>query len=454
MQYVFKKKLRIHFAGILGDGIFKTAILASKNGYKVTGCDSQINYPNAEKKMKLLLEHEIHVEYGNAAEHVEGNDILVVSPALLYNENPNIEVIAAKQKGILMLWQVFLMKYIIRQSTLICVTGTHGKTTTALILEYMFWKEKQNVIVIAGEQIIGNMNCFDENTIYVVECEEFNNNFLAYEPDCIILTNIELDHPEISKDFKWLLNKYMMFLQKIKKNGCLIANLNNDGVKKLLKKTNLSQEIQIECLGRDERSYFVKKSNEEKIELIPPVKLKIIGCHNQENFNLAYMCMKRFVNNKKITYQKYIDFSGVTRRCQKVYENDNLVLYNDFGHHPTELLTVIKAILQEYRGRKLAVIWEPNRKGRTYYFHKEYSEALKIAKKVFVYKTYKENGIDLDEYFEKLEFCGKKYVYVDTEQELKNKLKEEIYNYGIYIVFSANKYNNLVNYVKEVLSNG
>jgi UDP-N-acetylmuramate--alanine ligase len=209
---------RIHFLGINGSGMAGVACLAKLNGFEVSGCDINRNGNYSQQ----LLDLDIRVDEGHSSKHLDEIDMLVLSPAVFFNDKyKDIEEIkVAMKKDIPILkWQEFLNEYLVGEKKLIGVCGTHGKTSTTTILS--------NVLEDLGcepSAIIGGINPRWDSGFrngngkyFVCESDEYFGNFHAYYPDYVILNNMEMEHPEYFSDYSTYQKNFSKFLKNIKK---------------------------------------------------------------------------------------------------------------------------------------------------------------------------------------------------------------------------------------------
>lgn len=214
--------MKIHFMGIGGSGLAPIAILAKKMGYDVTGCDISKNTAYA----KSLNDNGIEIIEGHDEKHVEEADIVAVTPAIFDYNPDHPELKAAKQKGILMTWQEFSGRYLQKGKDVIAIAGTHGKSTTTSLAGELLEDAGIDPIVEAGTIIKkwGAGYRYGQSNYFVIEADEFNNNYLNYHPLIAIINNIEMDHPEFFKDLNEVIDSFRNYIKNIRDNGYLIVN--------------------------------------------------------------------------------------------------------------------------------------------------------------------------------------------------------------------------------------
>jgi len=293
---------RIHMMGILGSGMSGVASLASKMGYKVTGCDLKTG--------------------GHSEEHLKDIDLLVVSPAILYQSQSEPEFIQAKARNIVITWEEFAGKYLMNDKIVIAVSGTHGKSTTTAMVGKILEDNGFDPLVIIGANVKSwnGSSRYGKGKYFIIEADEFNDNFLYYHPNIIVLNNIEFDHPDYFKDEKQLKESFDNFIKKLRPNGVLIRP---------------SQELRF--------------------------NLKIFGEHNQKNANMAFQVGK-LLNIPESNITKSLEnFEGIGRRMEEIGKN----IYDDYAHHPTAIKTTLAGLREKYKKEKILAVIEPHGYKRT-----------------------------------------------------------------------------------------
>lgn len=354
---------KIHFVGLGGSGISGVFKLAEKFGFEVSGCDSD---PQSAYLSGLT---------GHDTKHVDNADLVVTSPALLFQDKENPEISYAKKQGKLVTWQEFLAKYLQKDKTVICVAGTHGKSTTTAMLGKVLTDAGFDPLVMIGANVPewGGNSRYGKGKYFVTEADEFNNNFLNYHPEIIILNNIEFDHPDFFSSEKDVLESFDKFVRNLVGKKTLIANRDSHNVQKLLK--GIPTNINV-------ITYSLKDSNLE-------FKLKVSGKHNISNA-LGVIALGEILNldNKKVV-QSLSSFTGIERRSQLIGEPVGIKVYDDYAHHPTAIATTLEGLRSLYTENKIVAIIEPHGFSRTKATLALYKDVFKSVNKVFIGPIYK-----------------------------------------------------------------
>lgn len=347
---------RIHMMGISGSGMSGVASLASKMGYQVTGCDLKNG--------------------GHNPEHLTNIDLLVVSPAILYSESPDPELLLGKSKNIVTTWEEFLGTTLAKNKKMIAIAGTHGKSTTTGMVGKLLEDNRFDPIVMIGANVKswGGNSRYGKGDYFVVEADEFNDNFLHYNPEIIILNNIEFDHPDYFNSEKQLFESFHNFVNKLVGESVLIANWDNEGVRNLIDSLNLD-EIKLIKYSRETTDINLN--------------LKVLGDHNITNA-LGVIKLGKILNIDDIKIIESIEnFEGIGRRMEEIGKN----VFDDYAHHPTAIKTTLAGVRNKYSDSRIWAIIEPHGFKRTKALLTFYEGAFDSVDKALVGPIYKARDI-------------------------------------------------------------
>lgn len=352
----------VHFLGIAGSGTSACAKIAESQGFKVSGCDNNLSGEFLE-----IIQGIPAIE-GHSPDHLDGIDILAVSPAVLSLDPNNPELIAAKKRKIkIMTWQGFCGKYLTQGKFVIAVCGTHGKSTTTAMTAQILTDAKFDPTVLLGATIpswkanfrIGNSKYF------VIEADEFNDNFLSLNPEISVVTNIEFDHPEYFKDFDSYKTSFQNFFAKTK--SLIIANLSDKNTTEVLKEKEVSEE-----------NFFPPVSDYSKNLIDFP--LKVMGEQNIMNASAAFNTALNLEISASVAKKSLQEFSGIGRRMEYLGEVNGAKIFSDFAHHPTAIKITTEQIKKEFPDKKIWIIYQPHMFSRTKALFKEFVEVFKNLK--------------------------------------------------------------------------
>ncbi|KPK38412.1 MAG: UDP-N-acetylmuramate--alanine ligase [Gammaproteobacteria bacterium SG8_47] len=363
---------RIHFVGIGGAGMSGIAEVLHNLGYKVTGSDL-----NESAATRRLVSLGLGIVIGHSPENVTGSDVVVISSAV--NE-VNPEVIAARQQRIPVIPRAEMLAELMRFRFGIAVAGTHGKTTTtSLIASVLAQGELDPTYVIGGRlNSSGTHARLGTSRYLVAEADESDASFLHLQPMIAVVTNIDADHMDTyGGDFSRLQDTFREFLQHLPFYGLAVLCLDDPVVRALLPdlgKPALSYGLDrradlYACDLRQQgaKTHFRVCRQGEKHGL--DIELNMPGEHNVLNA-LAAIAVARELGVSAAHIQRALaEFQGIGRRFQVYGElrtpAGQVLLVDDYGHHPREMAATIEAIRKGWPQRRLVVAFQPHRYSRT-----------------------------------------------------------------------------------------
>ncbi len=353
--------MHIHFIGIGGIGMSALAQYYLSHGHKISGsdlADSEI--------IQLLKNKKVNVSVGkNKSTNLSSKtDLVIYSPAVT-SKNP--ELIKAKKLKIKTKPYPEALGELTKKYFTIAVCGTHGKSTTSSMISLILLRAKMDPTVIVGTKLkeLNNSNFRHGKSKYlVIEADEYKKSFLNYNPQIVILTNIEKDHLDYYKNLKNILKAFRQFLNNINDNGYLILNDDDKNIKKIISKNN---NFQI-------KKYSINDSIATKIKKI----LKIPGEHNVYNALAALFCARILKIKDQQTLKILSQFKGCWRRFQE-HNLNKLKIIVDYAHHPTEVEKTLKAVREKYPNKKIRCVFQPHQYQRTLFFFKDFVRVIKKA---------------------------------------------------------------------------
>jgi UDP-N-acetylmuramate--alanine ligase len=354
----------VHFIGIGGIGVSGIAQLAHKKGDKVSGSD--IKESALTRKLASLG---ISVSIGHKAGHVEGAELVVYSSAIR-PDNP--ELAAARGQGISVKRRAEFLSELMRDKKVVTITGAHGKTTTSSLCAKLLRTAGLHPTVAVGGILRedGENIRFGESEYFIAEADESDGTFLCYEPTYSIITNIDHEHMDFYKTYDKLLESFCAFVEKTKKEGCVIYCYEDAPLRKIVKKSTargvsfgFSKEADFTAqkvlLGVGVSSFSCMRHERN----LGAVRLSLMGRHNILNA-LAVIALGHELKVDFSVIKKALgEFEGVERRFQIKYEGD-IFIVDDYAHHPTEIAATIEAA-RIMPASRLVVVFQPHRYSRT-----------------------------------------------------------------------------------------
>lgn len=363
---------RIHFIGIGGVGMCGIAEVLLNQGYEISGSDLR---QSAVTDRLVSLGADIFL--GHIASNVEQADVIVVSTAI-NKDNPEIKY--ALENRIPIVRRAEMLAELMRYRHGIAIAGTHGKTTTtSLVASILAEGEKDPTFVIGGRLTSAGTNAqLGESRYLVAEADESDASFLHLQPMVAVVTNIEADHMDTyGGDFNQLKKTFIEFLHNLPFYGLAVLCTDDETVREILPEVNrpvltygLDESADFRAVDIEQSGLytsFTVKRPKGHADL--PIKLRMPGRHNVLNALSAIAV----ATDEKITDEAIVraleKFQGVGRRFQVCgefpLEDDNIMLVDDYGHHPTEVDVTIQAIRKGWPGKRLVMLFQPHRFSRT-----------------------------------------------------------------------------------------
>lgn len=336
-------------------------------GIEVLGSDTQEKFFTDEVLKKLGIK----IIEGFSSKNVPTDaDLIVASAAYLGEEINHPEVAEAKKQGRSVFTYAQILGCLFREKKGIAVAGTHGKSTVTAMLGLILEEAGFDPTVIVGSRVIQwQSNARVGRSEYLVaEADEYRNNFLEYSPQILVLTSLEYDHPDFFKDFQAYQETFEQLIKKIPPTGFIIANGLDKGVREIVKKA--------QCR-------FVEYGlPEEKI------KLKIPGQHNLLNAAAAMKTALELGIDKKTIKKVLANFQGISRRFEVKGRWREVLLIDDYAHHPTEIKATLAAAKEFYPDKKVWAVFQPHTFSRTKALLDDFAAAFEQADQVIILDIY------------------------------------------------------------------
>jgi len=373
---------RIHFVGIGGAGMGGIAEVLLNEGYQVTGSDIGENLV-----VERLRSLGAQVTIGHAAQNVIGASVIVVSTAI---NQDNTELLEAKELRIPVVRRAEMLAELMRFRHGVAIAGTHGKTTTTSLIASIFAEgDLDPTFVIGGLLNSAGTNARLGSSRYLIaEADESDASFLHLQPMVAVITNIDEDHMETYQgDFEKLKDTYIEFLHNLPFYGLAVMCIDNPVVREILPRVGrqvitygFSDDADFracEYQQSAEMSYFtLEQEGEEPLEL----SVNLPGQHNVLNALAGIAVAKdEGVSNEAIK-KSLANFAGIGRRFEQLADlktdQGEMVLVDDYGHHPTEVQATITAMRNGWPEKRLVMIFQPHRFSRTRDLYEDFVDVL------------------------------------------------------------------------------
>ena len=456
---MYRKFEIVHFVGIGGVGMSGIAEVLKNLGYEVTGSD--LKESETTRRLEALG---IHVTIGHGAENIKDAHVVVISSAVS-SDNP--EVLAARKQSIPVIPRAEMLAEIARLKYGVLVAGAHGKTTTTSLIASLLASGGFDPTVVIGGKLkgIGSNAKLGQGEYLVAEADESDGSFLKLSPTIAVVTNIDREHMDFFKDIDALKDAFLSFVNKVPFYGVSLLCAENEYIKEILPKVQrrfityglskgldlVAENIEIEGL----RSKFEAILRGVSLGFF---EVPLPGLHNICNSLAAIgVAYELGIDSNRIK-EALRGFTGVQRRFEFKGEVSGIKIFDDYGHHPTEIMATLKAAKEairqntDYRPQttetptypsilkgegksggegRLVVLFQPHRYTRTRDLLNDFFRAFMDADKVILMDIYPAgekplNGINSEVLLKGMRDSVKDITYIKDKGEILNYLDREL----------------------------
>lgn len=423
----------IYMVGIKGVGMAMLAQFLQNQGFVISGSDIKDVFPTD----KTLLNAKIKFKNGFSLKNFPKKiDLIIHSSA--YNDQENIELKYFKDKNIPKISYAQALGYLFDDYFGISVCGSHGKTTVTSWLGYVLQKSGllPNVLTGSYVQQFKGSALIGKSKYFIAESDEYQNKFQYFNPQAIVLNNIDYDHPDYFKDEKAYYKVFADFIKKIPQNGFVVVNLENNLA--LQASRGSAGKIIGYCLGDVNKKFKgakykiysaknlkLKSSGQifevfENNKSLGEFKIKLFGRHNISNA-LAVIATSLKLGAKVDDVKKALwSFSGSARRFEVLGKFQGNIIIDDYAHHPVEVKACLEAVAQKYRNKKIITVFHPHTITRTKALINDFAESFTQSDRVYLLEIYtsareKAGGLSSLDLIEKI-----------RQYNLKHKITQEL----------------------------
>ena len=352
-------KMKIHILGICGTFMGGLAQILIEKGHTVSGSDKQFYPPMSDQLDSLgveMIEGYEESSLPSADLYVIGNALSRGNPCVEYILNNKLDYTSGPK----------MLGEMIRDRTVIAVSGTHGKTSTSFLICEIFQAAGIDVGYLVGgvSDSFKNSARLGTSDFFVIEADEYDSaffdkrsKFIHYHPDTFIINNIEFDHADIFNDLSDILKQFHHAIRTIPANGNILFHNGDENIMNLIEMGCWSNTHK---LGSKEN---IKLSIEEGIihfegQRFDLSELPMHGHHNLNNALMAmYASFLHGVDPQK-SFLALKNSNGVKRRFETIFQNNNKIVIDDFAHHPTAISTTVEAAINHFESKKVIGIVE------------------------------------------------------------------------------------------------
>ena len=440
-----KRYKHIHMIGIGGVSMSGIAEILHYWGFTVTGSDSS----NSEI-INNLIENGINVVIGHNFEGIKSADAVVYTAAISHDDP---EIICAKELGIPLIERSDFLGEITKafQNT-ICISGTHGKTTTTSMVSVCFLKAGLDPNIQVGgilKQIDSNYK-IGNSEYFILEACEYVESFLKFSPKAEIILNIDNDHLDYFKNFENIKTAFIKYVKLLPDDGLLVVNADDSNCIDLLNHTNATKityglnnkeanftACDISFNNNGFPSFSVYKNG----TLFGEFALSVAGKHNILNALSCIALCDYYGICVDILKQALLEFTGANRRLEYKGNFNNVSVYDDYAHHPTEILATQNALYNK-KFNEAWVIFQPHTYSRTKNLLQDFAHALInfdhiIITDIYAAREVPIEGVSSKNLVKRIQDLGKPCEYISKFDDIVRYVKENVQENDIVLTLGA-----------------
>jgi len=447
-----EKYRNIHMIGIGGVSMSGIAEILNHWGFKISGSDAE-----ASEYTDLLISHGIEVQIGHDTTNVSKADLVIYTAAISQNDPELVEArklyIPTIERGDFLgiLTKIF--------NDTICVSGTHGKTTTTSMISSCFLAGNLDPTIQVGaylKQINGNYR-LGNSEYFIIEACEYVESFLKFYPKTEIILNIDNDHLDYFKDLDHIILSFKKYVKLLPANGLLVINSDDINCASLPKCT----EAKTVTFGiNNQKANFVARNITFNKNGFPTfdvyynnsfyktISLSVTGTHNVLNALACISTCHMYGLNKEQIKNGLLNFTGAHRRFEYIGEiNNHVTIYDDYAHHPTEIRATASA-LKNKTYNKSWVIFQPHTYSRTKNLLHEFAKTLTLFDNIIITDIYAAReinsfNISSEDLVNEIRKLGKNAHYISDFNDIVNFVKSNTLNNDLVLTMGAGTVTNI-----------
>jgi UDP-N-acetylmuramate: L-alanyl-gamma-D-glutamyl-meso-diaminopimelate ligase len=439
----------VHFVGIGGTAMAAAAAAMQDKGFAVTGSDQNVYEPMAS----FLAAKNIAATNGYAAKNLAPRPDLIVIGNAISRGNPEAEFVLDHKLRYCSLPEL-LREFFIRGKRSIVVSGTHGKTTTTSLLAWTFEHNGLNPGYFIGG-IPANFSQgarFTDSEWFIIEGDEYDtaffdkrSKFIHYQPECVIINNLEFDHADIFENLAAVQKTFSHLIRLVPGNGLLLANGDEPNLAPLLnvdfcpvKRFGLGEHNAV-------RAFNVKLAPTASEFELPSFKfrLNLVGEFNVRNALAVAACAKHFGLSNKQIQSAFDTFRGVKRRMDVRGIAGGVTVIDDFGHHPTAIRVTLEALRLKFPREKIWAVFEPrSNTTRRNVFQNDLPAAFGLANNVVISQVARleqlapGERLDAEKLIQDIRATGKDALYLPDADAIVAHVAKHALGGDVVVVFS------------------
>jgi UDP-N-acetylmuramate--alanine ligase len=434
-----QKTEKFHFIGIGGIGMSGLARILLKKNLVVSGSDIASSYV-----IEGLLQDGAQVFLGHSSQHIPDGATIIYNSDIK-KDNPEYQT--AVEQNFNMMHRSDLLLHLMKGYKTLAIAGTHGKTTTSSLLTWVMKQGGKDPSFAVGGMIpqFHSNAGHGEGEFFVAEADESDGTFLKYDPYGAIVTNIDSDHLNHYGSMAALVEAFHQFLEKVGSAEHLFWCGDDPYLQKLSPKGisyGMGKNCQLRISGIAQKGWSLNFNLDFQGKHYANIQLSLVGHHNALN-GAAVFGLALNLGVPEIEIRKaFQSFGGVMRRCEKKGEIQNILLLDDYAHHPTEIKTTLKGIRQAIGGRRLIAVFQPHRYTRTRDCLGLFQDIFDAADEIFIPEIYGAGespiaGLSSKDIIKEIESHSMKKCHFIPRKEMASVLADFLRTHDVMVTLGA-----------------
>lgn len=450
---MFENK-KIHMIGIGGISMSGIAMILKSFNASVTGYDAT-KTPLTEN----LEKSGINVTYETNLKNVKDADIIIYTAAI-HEDNEELKY-ARKENKCIYERSTALGLLMKEYENVLCISGTHGKSTTTGMVSTIFMKAGLNPTIMIGAMlpIINSNNHIGSKKYFIAESCEYVDSFLEFYPTSEIVLDIDDDHLDYFKNIEGIISSFKKFTSKLNNNGNLIINNDDENTVLMAKDENkityginnnsnyMAKNISYNENGHASYDLFINGNYIDKI------KLSVSGIHNVYNSLAAIAMCKLYDISLEYIKDGLLAYTGVGRRFELIGKYNDALVYDDYAHHPSEIKTTLDSVKKVNHNKDFA-IFQSHTYSRTIEHLNEFADVLSKFDNIIIapiYPAREQNiwGVKEEMLVDLIKEKNPNVIYLDSFDKIKDYIKSTIKPNDLVITIGAGPINEVA---KEIVN--
>lgn len=389
------KTEHIHFVGIGGIGMSGLAIIMLNLGFTVTGSDIQ-----RSDITRRLEKMGIKIKYQHRKTNISGANVVVYSTAV---KQDNPEIAEARRIAIPVIHRGELLAELTRMKIAICISGTHGKTTTTSIIDEVLQEGGLSPTTVVGGIIKGKSQArIGKGDFLICEADESDKSFVRLFPSYAIITNMEPEHLDHYKNFDEIKEHFVYFANHVPFWGCTFLGADStpnieirDKIQRRTITYGLNEIAELRAVNIRKHRVSCSFGVTYLGKRVGDFNINLLGKHNVNN-TLAAVGVGLELGIATTRIKRALkEFSGVHRRIEYLGSARGVKIFDDYGHHPTEIAVTLETVREYFPKKRIISVFQPHRYTRTHYLFNEFAVSFFYADMVIVTEIYPAHEIPI-----------------------------------------------------------